>query len=232
MSVLFYKTIFSFLKGFDINSIQGASADSTAMKRRTYARVEELISSGVFTKSEAEKFICSHYKLSGTQITELWNKTHTVNYKTSVKKAESTFRTQTRTLSAKVLYLLKFESVIAYSNFLVVAGNEQEEIAECNRIFSICDAFSYPDMDFKSDYSYTLRQYMYDYKTDRSYALSECVNELRLLKNMRQSNLIRLFDKCDKDKLAFLIEQLDKDLIEMKPVSKEESTLGISYCVP
>lgn len=159
------------------------------------------IKNGSYLKSDVEKFIVSHFDLGAKKMTELWNSIHP-----SSMKSVNTFRGQISILSNYVASIYSFmdEDLYSYTikndvaslevmNFISIAF--PLSLVDISERFAIIDYFLPKDVQLKH------------------FELEECSYELSLLKTFDSQNLSSLFNKADKEKLAFLLSVMKKPLI-------------------
>lgn len=190
------KTIFRVLKNHNQNIVVSNMA--------VYRKLVELLERGGITNSEVEQFISKNYMLSVEDLTKKWNMTHTK------QKIEMTFRGQISTLSSKYYKLFGVNA----SNFeeALLSGDNNHPIII--RILKILTAIEVDSEPLVSRFRYGIMDYLGDYETDNTYEVSECENELRLLKMLDKKNLELIFSKFDKDKLAYIVQMMNADLIQ------------------
>lgn len=190
------KTIFRVLKNHNQNIVVSNMA--------VYRKLVELLERGGITNSEVEQFISKNYMLSVEDLTKKWNMTHTK------QKIEMTFRGQISTLSSKYYKLFGVNA----SNFeeALLSGDNNHPIII--RILKILTAIEVDSEPLVSRFRYGIIDYLGDYETDNTYEVSECENELRLLKMLDKKNLELIFSKFDKDKLAYIVQMMNADLIQ------------------
>lgn len=190
------KTMFRVLKNHNQNTMVSNLV--------VYKKLVELLEHGGITNSEVEQFISKNYMLSVEDLTKKWNMTHTK------QKIEMTFRGQISTLSSKYYKLFGVNA----SNFeeALLSGDNNHPIII--RILKILTAIEVDSEPLVSRFRYGIMDYLGDYETDNTYEVSECENELRLLKMLDKKNLELIFSKFDKDKLAYIVQMMNADLIQ------------------
>lgn len=190
------KTIFRVLKTY--------TQDAVISNLVVYKKLVELLEQGGITNSEVEQFISKNYLLSVEDLTKKWNMTHTK------QKIEMTFRGQISTLSSKY-YKLFGVNASTLEEALLSKDNNHPVLG---RLLKILTAIGVESEPLVSRFDYSIKDYLGDYETNHTYNVSDCEKELRLLKMMDKKNLELIFSQVDKDKLAYLFQMMNADLIQ------------------
>ena len=169
-----------------------------------YRKLVELLGRGGITNSEVEQFISKNYLLSVEDLTKKWNMTHTK------QKIEMTFRGQISTLSSKYYKLFGVDGD-TFEEALLSGDNNHPIVI---RILKILTAIEVESEPLVSRFRYGIVDYLGEYETHNRYEVSECEKELRLLKMLDKKNLELIFSKFDKDKLAYIVQMMNADLIQ------------------
>ena len=190
------KTIFRVLKS--------CSRDVEVANSVVYKKLVELLEQGGITNSEVDQFISKNYLLSVEDLTKKWNMTHTK------QKIEMTFRGQISTLSCKY-YKLFGMNANTLEEALLSKDNNHPVVG---RLLKILTAIGVESEPLVSRFHYGIKDYLGDYQTNHAYNVSDCEKELRLLKMMDKKNLELIFSQVDKDKLAYIFQTMNADLIQ------------------
>ena len=190
------KTMFRVLKNHNQNTVVSNLA--------VYRKLVKLLEHGGITNSEVEQFISKNYLLNVEDLTKKWNMTHTK------QKIEMTFRGQISTLSSKY-YKLFGVNASTFEEALLSGDNDHPIII---RILKILTAIEVELEPLVSRFRYGIMDYLGEYETHNHYEVSECENELRLLKMLDKKNLELIFSQFDKDKLAYIVQMMNADLIQ------------------
>lgn len=170
------------------------------------------VSSGYITNSVAEQFICKNFRNDYKGITELWNAIGS-----NRKKGANTFRSQISTLSSKFYSLLKVSDDELNRAFRQTGYDEKFEF-----IKKFMSLYYLDDLSLDSRFSFSLNEYLMGYDYENEYPLDECKDEIALLRFMDSSNLLSVFEACDKDKLAYLLSRMRAPLIYKDAIREKE----------
>ena len=178
------------------------------IRKNVFKNLVRFVEIGNFTESENEKFMCLNWRLDSFDLTKAWNENHGQVLKAKgqyAQKSRATFRTQLATLSAKLYNLFETSDTEFNDMFMTIDSDWRDRLKEFN---DICTYGFLGDISCQDMFSYSLFEYTDGLNSDTEFSLSECKREFRLLRLMCKDNLLSLFESCDKDKLAFLVEQM------------------------
>lgn len=179
--------------------------------------LQEFMLQGGFSDSEVDQFICKNYTLDVSRLTDKWNYTH------SNKKKEVTFRGQVSVLSNKIYRM--FETNASELESLIMNEDDTHEVSL--RIINFVKAKGVLSKSLEGRFSFTIQDYLRGHEPVGVYSVSECIEEIRLLKMMDKKNLEAIFSQVDTDKLAYVMEMMRADLIlyeSMEYEQKDKST--------
>lgn len=212
MAQNFFKTLAN-LEG----DILGSNEDRFGIDRvDVLKKLCSFVSSGYITNSVAEQFICKNFRNDYKGITELWNAVGS-----NRKKGANTFRSQISTLSSKFYSLLKVSDDELNRAFRQTGYDEKFEF-----IKKFMSLYYLDDLSLDSRFSFSLHEYLMGYDYENEYPLDECKDEIALLRFMDSSNLLSVFEACDKDKLAYLLSRMRAPLIYKDAIREKEYTMN------
>lgn len=203
------KSIFKILKdNSSINSVLKVSLHSFMLQ-------------GGFSKSDIDRFICKNYMLSVPELTRIWN------VENATDKKELTFRGQISVLSNKFLHLFETNA----SELEEVLLSENDKHPKALEIIGIIIAFGVSSDSLEHRFKYTLEDYIGIQKPVNDYDISECEAEIKLLRMMDKQNLISMFEKVDKDKLAYVMQMMRADLVLYEVSEYEQVDKGTKQVI-
>lgn len=194
------RTLFKFLC-----LVEDALVEDNCFSEKTCVTIKSFISfieSGVFTKSDVDKFIVKNFRYSVSDLVTIWN--NDSNHK---PKTQNTFRGQISILSNYILSIFSCSLDEFESGFY----NNDEEF--CDRVNAIIYAFLFDDSVVAGSFS-VLEGYITDKKTEKVFDLVECKNELSILKTLNEKNIKSLISSVDIEKLSYILSLCHQPLIK------------------
>ena len=163
---------------------------------KLFSRLIESVESGGFSNSDITKFICQNWKLDYKELTSFWNGLN------GTEKSKDTFRSQVSTISAHLFTIFGDVQPSVFGN-----PNElsSEDISIRERLVAILDSMITEDTFAKNIYILEVLNYFEDLDAKDSFPLSECENELKVLKLLTKSNIYSLLDTCNSAKLKYIL---------------------------
>lgn len=172
----------------------------------TIKKLDNFLLSGVLTKSNMEKFILENYKLGVSEITKKWNLTH------RPEKKENTFRGQYSLLGSYIGSLFNISA--GELNNIFVSNN----LEAFRGIHDLIDSFSVGNLDFSKRFPYlvedlNLMEYSNNPQVTKDYDFKDCINEIKFLKTLDITNIRRLAEDINIDKLSYLLKVSSEPLV-------------------
>ena len=168
-----------------------------------YDNLTEFVASGFVSRSSTAKFISEHWYLPTPVMCKALNSSQGANF------TADSLRVQVNLLSNQYCELFPFSVADAF---------EKGIVKQLDYINSVCNALLNYDTENEivantvvaSEVVNSVDEYG---DTVKRYSLSDCENELRVLKMLSKGNIYGYLDECDKEKLAYLIQNLNSPLL-------------------
>lgn len=186
--------------------------------QRTFKKLISFTESGIYTKSETEKFIGANFRLSIFDMTDLWNNTNFSN-----KKASNTFRGQVSLLGSYICSIFQL-SPDEFNDAFV-----NEDYKTLKRVEEIVDSFSFGETDISERFK-AIASYMPSLDSVKSFDLSECEKEFELLRTFDDAVISKFFEGIDFDKLAYLLSLCSKPLTSFEYIELPEKKRKVKIC--
>lgn len=178
-----------------------------------------------WSKSDITKLYCKYWERSYEELGVIFVKE---GFK---ERACTTMRSQVSEISRN-LYEMFGSYEIVESAFSAASGKSSRMTIKEGEMFitklgmkiRIINADS-GSKSFMSGLGVNLFDFGVECVTENKYSLSECMNELVLLKTVSMGSIQKICDEVDKDKLAFILQALEKPFLisERKDVVKSRS---------
>lgn len=177
----------------------------TPRKREILAQVIAFLEGSNSIKRPAyARYICKNFRLSGKALAKKWNTSHPED-----KKDEATFRTQVSVVSKEL------RKIFSYSPTEVFL-NGTEDTSKLDYYENIMDKLEYQGkIHFDEMYISPVVSLARGMHSTRDYELSDCINEIALLRTLSISNIAKYINNAgvDADKLRYLRRVLDTDVL-------------------
>ncbi len=154
------------------------------------------VESGVFTKSESMRFICSNWRLTSGELARKWNDEN------CDEKSAITWRSQVSTLSRQLYDL--FPAI--YESF------SENRVAEVGRVAFTVTLLEDGDESYSDIFIKELSAMSVEY-SGKGYDISDCESELCLLSKLTRKNIYDDIDCINRDKLGYLKTVLQTPLL-------------------
>lgn len=185
-------------KGYYLNE-DGDEVPYSDLAIETFNLLVSLVSSGKYAKSDAYKFIGSHFRLSNKDLTSLWNRM----FKPSKPKLESTIRVQVSNAS-KLLYSIFGTNI--YDTFI------SDDADGLNIIKRDCSAVLIGDKFFSELFIKEIDLFTSDISTEQTYSVDELKSTLYDLKCTSLTNIKSIIEGLDKNKVAYIKDVINQPL--------------------
>ena len=209
------KTFFSVMQQVQKDINRGViSNDSVTL----FNRLKETVETCDFTSSKATKFVCKNWNSSSKDLVDKWYGL------TGGTKSKHTFRSQISTAST---LLFSIFGNIQPSVFGDLAELSEEDLAIRHHLVDTLNSFVIEDVFAYNLFISEVLNYFEDSEPTARYTMEECTNELKILKLLAKTNIYKLLDTCDSDKLKYLLSVLIQPLTSIKNRSVNTDKLAV-----
>lgn len=168
--------------------------------------LDAFVTGGLNTKNEAMAYVCSNWLLPSKDA-----------YKSFVEATGSTvsysaFRVELNNISLQFMKIFPFRLVLAFGDGTSIAPDREK----LDYIYTICQAVlqntSGGDITAK-DILVNEVIALADYDRPRPFTVSECSNEIKVIKTLSKSSVFNFIDNCDREKLTYVVKCLNEPLL-------------------
>ncbi len=165
-----------------------------AVTKESFLKVIAYVRDGGWCRNETERFVASHFACSQKEMADIWNESH------EQKKADSTFRVQAQNIN-------EYLGSVFPSDWLERFICEDSE--KINDMLNVIESLKLNDRKIEVELGETLMDQLRRFPlTCNCYKTEECLNELRVLKVLSETNAKELLESCDADKLSYVVQTL------------------------
>lgn len=194
------KTFFSVMQTVQ-REIERGAVDSKS--RELFEDLVSSVETCGFSNSDITKYICKNWRVpSGDLVTRWYGEL-------GGKKSKTTFRSQISTASKQ---LFDIYGNIQPSTFGKSSTLSDEDKAIRSHLSAVIKSFLIEDTYAANVFISEVLNYFDDPVPIGKYDMSDCQNELKVLKLLAKTNIYNLLDTCDNDKLKYLLYVLAQPL--------------------
>lgn len=183
--------------------------------QESFLEVVSYVRDGTWCRNETERFVASHFACSQKEMADIWNESH------EQKKADSTFRVQAQNIN-------EYLGSVFPSDWLERFISEDSE--KINDMLKVIDSLRLNDRKIEVELGEKLMDQLRKYPlTCNQYKAEECLNELRVLKTLSETNTKELLESCDEDKLSYVVQALTYNIGKRDKVNQQRMSLLHEY---
>jgi len=166
-----------------------------------FQMVVDFVEGATFTPSKPTKFLCKNWRYNAEELSVIWES------KTGKAKKLPTIRGQISELSSALYQIFP-----TFTVDLFLSRNYNQE--DCDQIVVTIEALRGMDISADSVFISEVLNWSESSRTKQSYNIDELESTLALLKPFMRSQVFKVLDDVDEDKLKYVIKCLREPLIQ------------------